>query len=282
MRKIIFILAALFLFTLSTAAGAKVYSTVKKTIFLSAAPLDVATTQDGEWTFILMGGGRLAIYDKEDKLNDTVKVDPAADHLALSVTGDRILVTSARGKKMQEIQIDFVRKIDISGSPFLGPENATVTLVIFSDFQCPYCAKLDPELMSALDTFPNDLKIVYKNFPIRGHQFAIPAALAALAAGRQGKFWPFHDELFATAKLNLPAIVAIAGKLGLDMKKFNQDRQSPEIQTQLRKDFNDGRKIGVRGTPTMFVNGRRVRDRGIEALKKMIKSALEESRAERQ
>ncbi len=278
MSRTIAMNAVLFLLLLAVnPAGARVYSTVNKTTPLPASPVDIAMSQDGEWTFVLMKGGRLAIHGKDGKLNDTVMVDPAASSIALSVTGDRVMVASGAGKKMQEILIDFVRKIDISGSPFLGPENAPVTLVLFSDFQCPYCAKIDPELMNLLDEFPEELKIVYKNFPLRGHQFAVPAALSALAAAKQGKFWPFHDELFAAAKLDMPAIDAIARKLGLDMKKFVADRNSEEVRKQLQKDLNDGGKAGVRGTPTLFINGRKVRDRSMASLKKLIREALTEA-----
>ena len=274
MRKAILLLI-LCLFAVPP-AEARVYSTIKTTSILPGQPVDTAMTQDGEWTFVLMKGGRLAIYGKDGKLNDTVRVDPAASSLAVSVTGDRIVVASRKSKKVQEILIDFVRKIDTSGSPFLGPEDAPVTLVLFSDFQCPYCAKIDPELMNLLDEFPEELKIVYKNFPIRGHQFAVPAALAALAAARQGKFWPFHDELFATAKLDMPAIDAIARKLKLDMKKFVSDRNSEEVRKQLQKDFNDGRNAGVRGTPTIFINGRKARSRDLDYLRRLIKESLAE------
>jgi len=134
MRRILIFFAVLSL-TLPAMAGAKVVSSVKKTVLLPTTPVDVAMSQDGEWTFVLMRGGRLAIYDKNNKLNDTVTVDPAASAIALSVTGDRVLVTSDKGKKLQEVEIDFIRKIDIAESPFLGPENAPVTLVLFSDFQ---------------------------------------------------------------------------------------------------------------------------------------------------
>jgi len=278
MSRTIAVNAAVLLLLLAVnPAGARVYSTVKGTTPLPASPVDIAMSQDGEWTFVLMKGGRLAIYGKDGNLNDTVMVDPAADRLALSVTGDRVMIASGAGKKMQEVLIDFVRKIDITGSPYLGPENAPVTLVLFSDFQCPYCAKIDPELMNLLDEFPEELKIVYKNFPIRGHQFAVPAALSALAAAKQGKFWPFHDELFAAAKLDMPAIDAIARKLKLDMKKFVTDRNSEEVRKQLQRDFNEARKAGVRGTPTLFINGRRVRDRSMASLKKLIREALAEA-----
>jgi len=133
--------------------------------------------------------------------------------------------------------------------------------------------------MALLDAFPEKLKIVYKNFPIRGHQFAVPAALAALAASKQGKFWPFHDELFASAKLDYSTIDEIAKKLGLDMEKYRKDRNSSEVQELLRRDFNEARRIGVHGTPTLFINGQRVRDKGIDVLKRLIRAAIDEKKA---
>ncbi len=111
-------------------------------------------------------------------------------------------------------------------------------------------------LEQVLEHNPDTVKIVLKNMPLKMHKFANPAARAALAAGEQGKFWEFHDELFALSpKLNPASITGIAKKLGLDMAKFSADMASPAISQKIDKDLNDAKELGVTGTPTVFVNG---------------------------
>lgn len=111
--------------------------------------------------------------------------------------------------------------------------------------------------------------------PLRFHKFAEPAALAALAAAEQGKFWEFHDELFAISpKLSPIDIKGIAKKLGLDINKFNTDMASPAIKQKLAKDLQDAQKSGVTGTPTIFVNGIKLKNRTLPAIQKLIDEEL--------
>ena len=131
-----------------------------------------------------------------------------------------------------------------------------------------------PLLEQVLEHNPEDVKIVLKNMPLNMHQFARPAALAALAAAEQGKFWEFHDELFATKKINNETIQAIATKLGLDKEKFNKDINSPQIQQKLAKDLHDAQEAGVTGTPTIFINGVKLRKQSLEAFQKIIDEEL--------
>ncbi len=111
--------------------------------------------------------------------------------------------------------------------------------------------------------------------PLSFHKFAEPAALAALAAGEQGKFWEFHDALFAaTSKLTPDVINGIATKLGLDIEKFKKDMASVEIKQKLAKDLQDAKEAGVTGTPTLFVNGIRLKSRTLPAIQKIIDEEL--------
>ncbi len=110
--------------------------------------------------------------------------------------------------------------------------------------------------------------------PLNFHKFAAPAALAALAAGNQGKFWEFHDELFLQTKLSKEAIDAIAVKLKLDIVQFKKDSESKEIGRKLQKDLQDAQKAGVTGTPTIFVNGIKAKSRTLPALQKLIDAQL--------
>lgn len=118
-----------------------------------------------------------------------------------------------------------------------------------------------PLLEQVLENNPGNVKIVFKNFPLRRHKFATKAAMAALAADGQGKFWAFHDRLFENYKqLNDQKIKEIARDLGLDMEKFEKQMKDPGILAQIRQDLLDGNQAGVRGTPTVFIGGRLLRN----------------------
>jgi protein-disulfide isomerase len=126
-----------------------------------------------------------------------------------------------------------------------------------------------------LENNPDTVKIVLKNMPLQFHKFAAPAALAALAAAEQGKFWEFHDEFFATSpKLDPKTIDGIATKLGLDIAKFKTDMNSPVIRQKLAKDLRDAQEAGVTGTPTIFVNGIKLKSRNLPAIQKLIDEEL--------
>ena len=132
-----------------------------------------------------------------------------------------------------------------------------------------------PVLEQVLEKNPNQVKLVFKNFPIRNHRFAMPAAIAALAAEKQGKFWEFHDLLFKDYnRLNEQKVKEIAQQLKLDMEKFERDRKDPQIIELIRRDVLEGNQAGVRGTPTVFINGRLLRDRSMAGFQELIEKAL--------
>jgi protein-disulfide isomerase len=115
------------------------------------------------------------------------------------------------------------------------------------------------------------VKVVFKNFPLQNHEMAFPAALAAMAAHEQGKFWEFHDRLFAHGpNFNFQKIEEIARNSGLDMERFQRDVNSQPIRQRVIADFEDGREAGVRGTPTIFINGRLLKQRTPEIIQTMI------------
>ena len=144
----------------------------------------------------------------------------------------------------------------VAGAPVTGPANAPLTLVEFSDFQCPYCIKASQELPAVLKAYPTQVKWIFKEFPLDSHSQAALAAAAALAAQKQGKFWELHDALFAQkARLSRPIILQLAAGLKLDMKRFETDLDSPETRKAVAKDVDDGLKVGVEATPTLFING---------------------------
>ena len=132
-----------------------------------------------------------------------------------------------------------------------------------------------PVLEQVLEKNPNQVKLVFKNFPLRNHKFAMPAAIAALAAEKQGKFWEFHDLLFKDYnRLNEQKVKEIAQQLNLDMEQFEKDRKDPRIRAMINRDVSEGNRVGVRGTPTVFINGRLLRDRNPAGFQELIEKAL--------
>ena len=133
-----------------------------------------------------------------------------------------------------------------------------------------------PLLEQVLGNNPEKVKLVFKNFPLRNHQYAASAAMAALAADAQGKFWEFHDRLFADFNhINDQKIKNIARELGYKTAEFEKQMADSRILSRIRQDMQDGTAAGVRGTPTVFVNGRRLKNRTLKGFQDLIDKELE-------
>ena len=147
-------------------------------------------------------------------------------------------------------------KIDAGASPIKGPADAKVTIIEFSDFQCPYCSRGRETMEEVLKSYPKDVRVVFKNLPLPFHKQAEPAARAALAAGKQGKFWEMHDAFFTNQKsLADQFYTEQAQKLGLNMEQFKKDMESEELKKQVQADAELAKTHGISGTPGFFVNG---------------------------
>jgi protein-disulfide isomerase len=158
------------------------------------------------------------------------------------------------------LSVDAQAKI-AAGGPSFGPENATVTLVEFSDFQCPYCAKSAKVTEQLRARYEDKVRFVFRNFPLPNHPRARPAALAASAAHAQGKFWQYHDLLFANqGHLENSDLLAFAKTAGLDVEKFRVDLDSPDSSGNLLEDQVVAASVAVQATPTLFLNGQRLAD----------------------
>ena len=132
-----------------------------------------------------------------------------------------------------------------------------------------------PIFEQLLDKYPDSLKVVFKHYPLSIHDQAFPAALASMAAAEQGKFWEYHDELFFNqASLSSEKYLEIAQKLGLDLKKFSLDMMRPSLRKKIEQDVAEAKKAGVTGTPTIFVNGMKLKNRDFAAISKLIDAAL--------
>lgn len=175
----------------------------------------------------------------------------------------------------QPIAGDRVQDIPIGSSPVKGQGDAPVTIVEFSDFQCPYCSRLQPTLREVLRAYPKEVKLVFKDFPLSFHKQARNAAKAARAAGEQGKYWEMHDLIFDNYnKLTEEMFSGFAAQLGLDMKTFTADYSGTKYDRLIQEDIALGQKVGVRGTPTLFLNGKRMSGRSFSDFKGEIDNVL--------
>jgi protein-disulfide isomerase len=146
----------------------------------------------------------------------------------------------------------------VDGDPVRGPVNAKVTIVEFSDFQCPFCAKATPEVIALLQKFPKDVRVVFKQFPLETHSQAALAAEASLAAQAQGKFWELHDKMYANFRILSEArIMGWAKDIGLDVNRFHADLASHKYKARVDSEEKQGEAAGVEGTPTFFIDGKK-------------------------
>lgn len=177
-------------------------------------------------------------------------------------------------------------KVEVNSKDWArGTTTPKVTLVEYSDFQCPACGAYHDVVKKTVDKYSNDVKFVYRNFPlIQIHKNADYAAASAVAAGRQGKFWEMHDKLFKTQSEweNDPNVLekfnSFAKELGLDMEKFKADVISREVRQDINSDYKGGVASGVIGTPSFFVNGKLISNpRSEEEFDNIIKNAIASS-----
>ena len=142
--------------------------------------------------------------------------------------------------------------------PARGPANAPVTIVEFSDFECPFCGRFEPELQRLSKAYPTQVRLIYRNFPLTSlHPDALHAAEAGVCADRQGKFWPMHDLMFAEQNaLGIPALKQKAQRIGLDVKRFDKCLDSGAALQAIKKDEDAAEKLGLSGTPSTFIDGR--------------------------
>jgi protein-disulfide isomerase len=148
--------------------------------------------------------------------------------------------------------------IDLANHPPRGNPNAKVVLVEFACFQCPFCAHLAPDLKVLSRKYGDKLVQYYKFFPVRSHPEGVPAAIAAMAAHKQGKFWQMYQILFENrANLKTEDQKKYAKRIGLDVAQWKKDMASPDVMSVVEKDKLEGMRLGVNGTPTFFINGKR-------------------------
>lgn len=172
-------------------------------------------------------------------------------------------------------------KVDVGDAAVKGSDEALVTIVEWSDFQCPFCNRVNPTMAKIHEAYGDKVRVAFKHNPLPMHNRAMAAALAAEAAGRQNKFWEMHDKLFANGRaLTDENFEKWATELELDVDKFKADMKDKALETKVRKQQSQGAVLGARGTPSFFVNGRHLSGaQPFEAFKALIDVELKEAEA---
>ena len=153
----------------------------------------------------------------------------------------------------------FVSELDDGVSPAKGSTKPLVTIVEFSDFECPFCGAVQPVLKQVMQTYGNDVRLVFKHMPLEGHRNSLPAARAAYCAAEQDRFWQFHDAVFASGNLSAAVIDDIAVDLGLGVPKFQACLSSEQSRAAVIKDIETARLFHIESTPSFIVNGQLIK-----------------------
>jgi protein-disulfide isomerase len=201
---------------------------------------------------------------------------PSAEPGAGACAGDG----ECKGKGGDSLIGTKVESMRVDGAPTRGPASAPVTIVEFTDFECPFCARAEERVTAISAEYGSRVRIVYKSLPLPFHDHARLAAKAALAAGLQGKFWEYHDALFTHQNaLGRASLDGYAKTLGLDVARFDRDIDSAALEAAIVADEADAKGLDAGGTPTFFVNGRRVVGaQPIEVFKTAVDKALTDPR----
>ncbi len=241
---------------------------VLETLTPSSAPFQDATAE----------ASKVSTGDKGDITERLLGVEKQIANLTALV---RSLKTNQPPRRQGPPPEDYTKvyEIPVDGSPVKGPADAPVTIVEFLDFQCPFCARFHPVLDEVLAAYPDKVRYVLKNFPLRFHPQAASAAKAALAAGEQGKYFEMAGILLKNQRqLTEDNFKKWAGELGLDVDKFWKDYKNDAKWTKIiQKDIALGNKVNVRGTPTFYLNGRKTRARDLTSYKREIDAILKKS-----
>jgi protein-disulfide isomerase len=168
-----------------------------------------------------------------------------------------------------------VKTLPLDGSPTRGPDDAPVTIFEFADFECPHCAMAVPMLDAVMEAHPGKVRLVYKSYTLPFHQHGEPAARAAFAAGAQGKFWEMEHLLFEHQQhLEDADLERYAAMLKLDIAKWKADMASPAVTTRVTDDHKLGEDLNLKGTPTIYVNGRELDVEEDESLEERVAAEL--------
>lgn len=250
----------------------------------SAGGAGVESTLPGVDLTELSEAQRKRFFESVDKLESpcakphslltSLKTDPACRR---SVFAARYVVRLAQedlvvGEISERYEARYVNpkvvKFDLKTAPYEGIPTAGVVVVEFFDYGCPHCKAMMPLFADLLAEFPSDLVVYFKHFPLAGHADSVPAAMAAVAAQRQGKFRQMHQKLFANqADQSLPILYRCAKEVGLDMGRFDVEMKDPVVRAQVEADRTEALAVPLPGTPAVFINGRLVDELNFDVLR---------------
>jgi len=198
---------------------------------------------------VLLFGGFFVYYAWELKYGDAAGL--AEQFTEVKFTVDESLseqIDSAVIKNMDQYVRDY--------NPVFGNQEGAITILAFTDFECPFCRQAHSEFKTIMEKYKPVIKVVFKNLPLESiHPWSVPAALAAACAHEQASFWPYHDLLFGQKNLDNAVLLNYASQLGLEEESFNLCFSQGKYQRQINQDVLDAMELGVRDTPTYFVNG---------------------------
>lgn len=258
-------------------ASARVEWELLRQVNLNDTPYDIALSKDGSTAYILCSKSVLVYAIGANKITDTIPMTGQFSHIALSEDGETLFLTDNDAKRLSLIRVENIFDIDAGASPVIGKKDAPVSVVAFFDYQCPYCAKVYPTLDQLLAKYPEQVNLVIKHFPLRMHPHAEKASLAALAASRQDKYQAVTKAFFDNFRnLNETTIKQYAEESGVDMKAFQEALDDPSLKKVVSEDISLGARLKVRGVPTLFINGRRVKDRSLDGLSFMVETELKQ------
>jgi protein-disulfide isomerase len=196
---------------------------------------------------------------------DSLSTDEALERVRLDLesrarlTAYRDATAKLRASASIEVRLDAPRvdpgNPDVDGAPFRGPRDARIVITEFADYECPYCRSSQPALDRLLEAYGDEVRLVFRQFPLESHPQALAAAKASVCAAKQGRFWEVHDALFAAPSLAEDVLRRAASSAGLDVPAFDACRASDATLAAVMKDRQTGKRIGVTGTPTYVVNG---------------------------
>jgi protein-disulfide isomerase len=251
-----------------------------KEVSLDQPPIDVVTSYDGAYAFILTAKEIVVYSRKEDKIVNRISVDKTYDRISFSKVSNEFMLTSKGSKSLSFYRVTPIYNINIDNQPYVGAADAPVTIIIYDNYQCSACKRFSGFINDVLKLYAGQVKVVIKFYPNPEDELAGKAAAAAMAAQMQGKFWDFHKALFDNqVDLDDDKILLIAKELALDIDIFKTDMTSQDVAALIDRNLDEGKKLRIDVTPTVIINGRHLERNDYAILIGTIETELKKRRS---
>jgi protein-disulfide isomerase len=249
--------------------------------------VEAVLDQEVNSKILAVGDDEIDVFYKSNKARIAVDLDKVREQIRSYLHNQKIeaqkalflksLRSNAKVVTYLKSPPVFRAEISVAGEPFKGSEKAPVTVVKFEDFQCPFCKQVQPTFNELLSRYNGKVRLVHKDLPLESiHPQARQAAEAARCAYEQGKFWEYHDKLYATSpKASGDDLKSYAKEVGLNVDSFDRCFTSGKYKAVVQQDLNEGVQLGLTGTPTIFINGREISgNQSLEAFEAIIDEEL--------